>query len=102
MYQSVGRKRPWEHARRVGRWGLTVLLAVWGLTTSDCAPVVAAEQPDRGGSILWAVHESMPHFDIHADGSYIIAQPVGPLYNGLLTFDLYDHETIVGDLAERW
>ena len=68
----------------------------------DYAPVVAAEQPDRGGSILWAVHESMPHFDIHAEGSYILAQPVGPLYNSLLAFDLYNNEKIVGDLAERW
>jgi peptide/nickel transport system substrate-binding protein len=102
MYQPVGCRRPWEHARRVARWGLTVLLVVWGLAVVDDAPVVAAEPPDKGGSLLWAVHESMPHFDIHADGSYILAQPVGPLYNSLLTFDLYDNEKIVGDLAERW
>jgi peptide/nickel transport system substrate-binding protein len=102
MYQPVGCRRPWEHARRVARWGLTVLLVVWGLAVVDYAPVVAAEPPDKGGSILWAVHESMPHFDIHADGSYILAQPVGPLYNSLLTFDLYNNEKIVGDLAERW
>jgi peptide/nickel transport system substrate-binding protein len=102
MYQPVGCRRPWEHARRVARWGLTVLLVVWGLAVVDDAPVVAAEPPDKGGSILWAVHESMPHFDIHADGSYILAQPVGPLYNSLLTFDLYNNEKIVGDLAERW
>lgn len=44
----------------------------------------------------------MPHFDIHVEGSYILAQPVNPLYNGLLTFDVYDNEKIVGDLAERW
>jgi peptide/nickel transport system substrate-binding protein len=102
MYQPIGCRRPWEHARRVARWGLTVLLVVWGLAVVDYAPVVAAEPPDKGGSILWAVHESMPHFDIHADGSYILAQPVGPLYNSLLTFDLYNNEKIVGDLAERW
>ena len=44
----------------------------------------------------------MPHFDIHIEGSYILAQPVGPLYNSLLTFDLYNNEKLVGDLAERW
>jgi peptide/nickel transport system substrate-binding protein len=44
----------------------------------------------------------MPTFDIHYETTYIAAQPVGPLYNGLLTFDVYDHEKIVGDLAERW
>ena len=102
MYQPVGCRRSGEHPRRVGRWGLTGLLVVLGLTLVGHECAVAAEPPDRGGSILWAVHESMPHFDIHADGSYILAQPIGPLYNSLLTFDLYNNEKIVGDLAERW
>jgi peptide/nickel transport system substrate-binding protein len=44
----------------------------------------------------------MPSFDLHYDNSYIVAQPIGPLYNGLLTFDVYHHEQIIGDLAERW
>ena len=84
-------------------WRLTLLfLVVLGYTLGDDTPVGAAEQPDRGGTIVWAVHEGMPHFDIHAEGSYILAQPVGPLYNSLLTFDLYNNEKIVGDLAESW
>jgi peptide/nickel transport system substrate-binding protein len=66
------------------------------------APLHAAEQPERGGTIVWAVHESMPSFDLHYDNSYIAGQPIGPLYNGLLTFDVYQHEQIIGDLAERW
>jgi peptide/nickel transport system substrate-binding protein len=102
MYQPVGCRRLWEHARRVGRWKLTVLLVVLGLTLIAHAGAMAADPPDRGGTIIWAVHEGMPHFDIHVDGSYILAQPVGPLYNSLLTFDLYNNEKIVGDLAERW
>ena len=79
-----------------------VLLVVWGLflVGPDC--VLAADQRDKGGTIIWAVHEGMPHFDIHIEGSYILAQPVGPLYNSLLTFDLYNNEKIVGDLAEHW
>ena len=44
----------------------------------------------------------MPDFDIHYQTTYIAAQPVGPIYNGLLTFDVYNNEQIVGDLAERW
>jgi ABC-type transport system substrate-binding protein len=43
-----------------------------------------------------------PPFDIHREGTYILAQPVGPLYNGLLTFDVYAQSKIIGDLAERW
>lgn len=102
MHQPVGCRRFWGHARRVGRWALTMLLVVLGLTLLAHEGVIAAEHPEKGGTIVWAVHESMPHFDIHGDGSYILAQPVGPLYNSLLTFDLYDDEKIVGDLAERW
>jgi len=101
MYHSIGCKRPWGHARRVGRWGLTVLM-VLGLTSVAHKSVVAAEQPDKGGTVIWAVHEGMPSFDIHFETTYIAAQPIGPLFNGLLTFDVYNNEQIVGDLAERW
>ena len=78
------------------------LLVMIGLVVTWYAPLPAAEPPDRGGTIVWAVHESMPSFDLHYDNSYIVSQPIGPLYNGLLTFDVYEHEHIVGDLAERW
>src|SRR5262245_53739787 len=86
-----------------GRSGRTLMLAVVvGFIVALQAPLDAAEQPSKGGTIIWAVHEGMPDFDIHYQGTYIAAQPIGPLYNGLLTFDVYDNEKIVGDLAERW
>src|SRR5262245_62802742 len=103
MDHPVGCRKSWEHARCVGRWGLAVgLLVAWALILADHACVVAAELPSKGGTIIWAVHEGMPEFAIHYPGTYIAAQPIGPIYNGLLTFDVYDHEKIVGDLAERW
>src|SRR4029434_2383811 len=103
MDHPVGCRKSWDHARRVGRWGLAVVLLVaWALILADHQCVVAAEQPSKGGTIVWAVHEGMPDFDIHYQGTYIAAQPIGPIYNGLLTFDVYDNEKIVGDLAERW
>ena len=98
---------PWRRPRRVlhGAWrsGHTLgLLGMLGLVLTWHAPLHAAEQVDRGGTIVWAVHESMPSFDLHYDNSYIVAQPIGPIYNGLLTFDVYHHEQIIGDLAEHW
>ena len=66
------------------------------------SPVYAVEQPEQGGIIIWAVHESMPDFDIHYESSYIAAQPIGPIYNGLVTQDVYNNGKIIGDLAERW
>jgi peptide/nickel transport system substrate-binding protein len=84
-------------------WRLRLLfLVILGCTLANSAPVGAAEAPSKGGTIVWAVHESMPDFDIHYSDTYIVAQPIGSLYNGLLTFDMYDNEKIVGDLAERW
>src|SRR5256886_8158121 len=103
MRRYYVRKRPWSVPLYVWLWRLTLLcLVVWGYTLGDDAAVGAAEQPSNGGTIVWAVHEGMPSFDIHYEGSYVAAQPIGPLYNGLLTFDVYDNEKIVGDLAERW
>ena len=84
------------------RGGLRGLLVVVGLLLAWPASRPAAETPARGGTIVWAVHESMPSFDLHYDNSYIVGQPIGPLYNGLLTFDVYNNEQIIGDLAERW
>jgi peptide/nickel transport system substrate-binding protein len=97
------RARLWSAPLYAWLWKLTLLfLVVLGYVLGDSAPAGAAEQPDRGGTIVWAVHEGMPDFDIHYQGSYIVAQPIGPIYNGLLTFDLYNNGEIVGDLAERW
>ncbi|HSX79470.1 MAG TPA: ABC transporter substrate-binding protein, partial [Candidatus Saccharimonadia bacterium] len=93
-------RRVLRDARCGGR--LRGLLVIVGLLVAMPAPLHAAEQPERGGTIVWAVHESMPSFDLHYDNSYIAGQPIGPLYNGLLTFDVYQHEQIIGDLAERW
>jgi peptide/nickel transport system substrate-binding protein len=98
---------PGRRQRRVlhGAWHsghLLGLLVLVGLVVTWHAPRPAAEQVDKGGTIVWAVHESMPSFDLHYDNSYIVAQPIGPIYNGLLTFDVYHHEQIIGDLAEHW
>jgi peptide/nickel transport system substrate-binding protein len=96
-------ERPWPVLLYVWLWRLRLLfLVILGCTLAHSAPIGAAEAPSKGGTIVWAVHESMPDFDIHYSDTYIVAQPIGPLYNGLLTFDMYDNEKIVGDLAERW
>jgi ABC-type transport system substrate-binding protein len=79
----------------------SVLLARWGPSPVSRS-ALAAEQPEKGGVIVWAVHEGMPSFDIHYETSYVAAQPIGPLYNGLLAHDVYHDSEIVGDLAERW
>jgi hypothetical protein len=45
-----------------GRSGRMLMLAIaWGLIVALQAPLDAAEQPSKGGTIIWAVHEGMPH-----------------------------------------
>jgi peptide/nickel transport system substrate-binding protein len=78
-----------------------VLVVIGGLTLAAAA-VVTAATPEKGGTIIWAVHESMPSFDTHYETTYVAAQPIAPIYNGLLTLDVYKNEEIIGDLAERW
>src|SRR5262245_60542949 len=103
MGQPLSCGRSWNQAWRAGRGVLLVMLVmVWGPLLAAHGRVLAAEARDKGGTIIWAVHEGMPDFDIHYQNTYIAAQPIGPIYNGLLTFDVYDNEKIVGNLAERW
>ncbi len=89
--------------RRFSGFVALVCILVWGLGLMPLGPVAhAGEQPQKGGIIVWAVHEGMPDFDTHYESSYIAAQPIGPIYNGLVTQDVYNNGKIVGDLAERW
>jgi Bacterial extracellular solute-binding proteins, family 5 Middle len=73
-----------------------------GFMPLGSAAVHAEEQLQKSGYIVWAVHQSMPMFDIHFDTTYIPAQPVAPVYNGLVTQNPYNAGKIIGDLAERW
>lgn len=88
--------------RKFPQGSIRAILALLGGLLLLGHTALHAQQATRGGTVVWAVHESMAHFDVQAEASYILTQPVGPLYNGLLTFDMYNNEKIVGDLAERW
>ena len=93
--------------RRTRRLSVLAVLAlglVAGLGLAPLGPsaLSAADGTDKGGTIVFAVHEYGPSFDLHYETSYIAMQGLGPIYNGLVTFDLYDNNKIVGELAERW
>ena len=96
-----GRRYLLHRLLRVCVLPLMVLVAL-GLCAGGHSPLLAADQPDKGGTIIFAVHEYGPSFDIHYETSYIAIQGLSPIYNGLVTYDLYDKAKIVGDLAERW
>jgi hypothetical protein len=58
--------RAWRSGHPLG------LLVIIGLVVTWQIPLPAAAQPARGGTIVWAVHESMPSFDLHYDNSYTL------------------------------
>ena len=72
----------------LGLSGLVFVLALGlGLLLFSDAPLFAAENAgSQGGILVWAVHESMPSFDLHYDTSYVVAQPIALLdrHPGLL------------------
>ncbi|MBI4336714.1 MAG: ABC transporter substrate-binding protein [Chloroflexi bacterium] len=57
----------------------------------------------RGGTLSYAIQEDMRSFDLQDLGtSYADIQPVAPLFNGLVSYNMYDYPSIESDLAERW
>jgi len=79
--------------------GLLVLAAffiVWAEASS------AAEQPQRGGILTYAVGNDSATIDGHQESTYGLAQPIAPFYSLLLKWDEDNYPKIVGDLAESW
>jgi peptide/nickel transport system substrate-binding protein len=62
----------------------------------------SVEQPQRGGTLSIAVSGDPISFDVHQEPSILSLEPMVPIYNGLVTYDLVITDKIVGDLAERF
>jgi len=62
----------------------------------------AQEQPQYGGTLVFAVGESPPLFDAHRETSFSVIHPLRPHYSLLLNFDPENFPKVVGDLAESW
>ena len=75
---------------------LAGLFIVWVGTAS------AAEQPQRGGILTYAVGNESPSLDGHLESTYGLLHPVAPFYSLLLKYDEDNYPKIVGDLAESW
>jgi peptide/nickel transport system substrate-binding protein len=52
--------------------------------------------------LVIATADDPPHYDAHQTGSFVIAQPTGPVFSTLLQFDPRKYPEIVGDLASAW
>jgi hypothetical protein len=60
---------------------LMVLIAL-ALSVGGHSPLFAADQPAKGGTIIFAVHEYGPSSDIHYETSYIAIQGSVPSITG--------------------
>jgi peptide/nickel transport system substrate-binding protein len=63
---------------------------------------LAAEQPRRGGILNVALAGDPPSLDMHQELTFMVAQPLGPVYNTLIVFDPHNYPEIIGDLAKSW
>jgi len=78
---------------------LSVVLIV-GLWAAPVA--LAEEKPRRGGTLNAALAGDPPSLDMHQEQTFMVAQPMGPIYNTLIHFDPHNYPKIVGDLAKSW
>ncbi len=73
------------------------LIGLWA------APIaLAEEQPRRGGVLQVALPPTPPSLDMHQEQTFMVTQPLGPVYNNLVVFDPHNYPEIIGDLAKSW
>ena len=78
------------------------LLVLAGLLLAWEGSPSAAEQPQRGGILTYAVGNDSATIDGHQESTYGCVQPIAPFYSLLLKWDEDNYPKIIGDLAESW
>ena len=82
---------------RVAVLCLVTLIGLWATPMA-----LAEEQPRRGGILQVALAGDPPSLDVHQEQTFMVAQPMGPVYNNLIHFDPHKYPEIIGDLAKSW
>jgi peptide/nickel transport system substrate-binding protein len=71
------------------------------LALALAAPALA-EEPVRGGTLVYAVDAEPPNYDCQGTTTFAMMQTVGPHYSRLLRVDPDRFPNFAGDLAETW
>lgn len=82
-----------------------MLLAVCGLVGALAAfagASAAAQTPQRGGTLVFAVNSEPPSYDCINTTTFVAMQTLSPFYSTLLKYDPDKFPEIRGDLAESW
>jgi peptide/nickel transport system substrate-binding protein len=61
-----------------------------------------AGEPQRGGTLQYAVAAEPPTYDLHQTGTFAVMHRVAPHYSTLLQYEQFNYPNIVGDLAQSW
>ncbi|HEY4253060.1 MAG TPA: ABC transporter substrate-binding protein [Roseomonas sp.] len=80
------------------------VLALPGLAFSGAAlaQTPAAETPQRGGTLVFAIAAEPPTYDLHQSSTFAVMHRVAPHYSTLLCYEPHNYPNIVGDVAESW
>jgi peptide/nickel transport system substrate-binding protein len=78
---------------RIGIIAVTCLLAA--------APALA-EEPQRGGTLVFGLAAEPPTYDCHQANTYVVLDTVSPLYSLLIRFDPVRKGEYEPDLARSW
>ena len=62
----------------------------------------SADQPRKGGELVFAVSSEPNTYDCQALGSSVAMQALAPHYSTLLKFDAASYPAIAGELADSW
>src|SRR5689334_21183982 len=76
-------------------FALVVLLAI-------ASPGHAAEEPQRGGTLVFGLAAEPPTYDCHQANTYVVLDTISPLYSLLLRFDPVRKGEYEPDLAKSW
>lgn len=76
---------------------VVMLVGLWTVSLP-----VAADTPRYGGILHAALAGDPPSLDMHQEQTFMVAQPMGPVYNTLIQFDPHGYPKIIGDLATAW
>jgi peptide/nickel transport system substrate-binding protein len=82
--------------------GRRTLMGLPALLWAGAGHAAAADEPKRGGTLVYSVAAEPPTYDLAATSTFAVMHRLAPHYSTLLQFEPGNYPNIVGDLAERW
>ncbi|MBI2907643.1 MAG: hypothetical protein HYX92_08320 [Chloroflexi bacterium] len=83
---------------------VTAVKAVTPTTFAVPTPTAKSRgaEPNYGGTLLSAINNTIPHFDMHQETTFSMQFPLSSSYDMLVRNDAMEEDKIVGNLARSW